>query len=412
MDKQKNYKLILHILITVICVSVFYYITVRTKPYPFSDFLYYWNYATDLSQYYKGGLLFLLYAPLKFLDIQPYIAAFIVNSLCFIALSYSMWLGRKSKLQIVSSILLALVGIWFLGFIPIVNTDIPTISLFILGIAFFFRYLHSKKTILIVLSMLSLTFSLSMRSQLFFICIFFILIIIGIFIFQYIKKLKFNKILKLVLLILAVSTISSFTVTKYLEVQTTNTTELAIHKRLTFYTGLFDSTSIGEWCGSWSSEAVKHSQNEMNLPLKAVLIQNLQKMSLKQITDIIQCKWENYIFVYNESGLKWLEGHMTNGWTTTKEFGNYWNSLKYIEYFSVQIIKLTSFFLVFLFIYDIKKFSKSEIFIFGLTVFTVLMFFAIHTILEIQARYIISPVIISLIFPLYLHSRAFKILTN
>jgi hypothetical protein len=118
---------ILHCITTIGLIASFFVITKNFKPWPISDFKDYWDTSTDLQHYYKGGLLFLLYAPLKLLKFSPYWSSFLVNSFCFTILSYILWINKKPYWQLLSSCILFLTGIWFSGFIPIVNSDIPTI---------------------------------------------------------------------------------------------------------------------------------------------------------------------------------------------------------------------------------------------------------------------------------------------
>lgn len=409
MHKRINYKLVLHLAVTALFIAAAFYVTIKTKPYPFSDFLYYWNYVTDFSIYTKGGLLFVLYAPLKLAGLTPYISAFIVNSLCFIALSYAMWLGKKqTKWQWVSSILLGVIGIWFLAFMPIVNTDIPTIALFLLGIRLFIDFLDTKKKLYLGLAIASTAISLSMRSQFFYISIFLIVIILAIFLFQYLKKIPFNSSLKFFLILILASTVISFAATKSLGTFTKDKSLLAVYNRVTFYTGLLDTPSVGASCGTYNDAAVEKALAELNQPFVKTLITDLKAIPVQQLVNTVLCKWNNYIFQYNQFGTTWLWGHITNGWTETKTVGFFWQVWEYMEYFAAKILKLAGFALVLLFIYDFKKFKKSEITVFLFAMFTVLMFFGIHTILEIQPRYIISPVIIAIVIPLYLHAGLFK----
>ena len=156
-----------------------------------------------------------------------------------------MWLGGKSRWQILSSVLLALTGIWFLGFILIVNTNIPTIAIFLLGIRSFINFWDTKKSVFMFLSVISIAISTSMRSQLFYISLVIIDSILIIIIFKYIKKQKLNTSLKFLLILLAASTIISPSTNEYLEFRNKNVTDSILYKRTTFYTGLLETPSYG-----------------------------------------------------------------------------------------------------------------------------------------------------------------------
>jgi hypothetical protein len=199
----------------------------------------------------------------------------------------------------------------------------------------------------------------------------------------------------------------AFASTKFVESQSKVPEQITFIKRVTFYTGLLETTGDGPSCGMWTPQAVYRTEYELETPFVSAILKGIKSLRPQQLIDIIQCKWKNYIFEYNGSAMAWLEAHITTV-DSNHVFGSYWNNFKYVEYYSAQILKLATLILLILFVYDIKKYSKPEIIGFIFTVFVVLCFFAIHTILEIQPRYIIPPVLISLVFSLLLHSRMLK----
>lgn len=409
MNKLLDKRLFIHIVVTISCLTVFYFITIMTKPFPVSDFLYYWDYVDDLSQYYKGGLLFLPYLPLKLLGLEPFISAFIVNSLCFIGLSYTFWLGKDTKLQYLSTLFLGLTAIWFSGYIPIVNSDIPTITIWLLGISLFLKFLNTRQKFYMILAILSFLFSLSIRSQLYYISIVILIIsLISMLLYhRHLFQAQFET-LKFLSILLTVSIILSFISGKLLESQSSETELIKFHKRATFYTGLLETPQDGVACGGWNIEALQRTTDEMNTPLINNIEKGILSLPREKLINTIFCKWEKYIFEYNQSGFLWLEIHITQGWTIEKNFGEFWGYYKHIEYFAANILKLFSFSLIFLFFSNIKKYQKTEIVVFFATVGIILLFLLIHTILEIQARYIIAPVLTGLTLSLYLHSGLFK----
>jgi hypothetical protein len=408
MNKQYNINLALHIILTIFCIVIFYYLAIKTKPLPVSDFSYYWNSFDNLSQYYKGGFLFLPYLVPKLMNIEPYISALIVNSLCFLALSYSMWLGNKSKWQLLATILIIPIGVWFSGFIPIVNSDIPTITIFILGIRIFIKFLESRQTLLLVLSVIMITFSLSLRSQLLYITLLSIIFISLYSIFCKLKSKKISILLKYLFLILVASFTLATLGIQLLEYKSQEKDLLQYHKRATFYTGLLETPQQGVSCGGWNLNAVERTKQEMNKPLAKSLVSGFTKIPGEQLVNTILCKWENFLFEYNGSGLYWLEVHITNVWTEEKNLGELWGYYKHIEYFSVQILKLTFFSFILVSVYNYKKYQKTERSFFFITYSVILCFFLIHTILEIQPRYIIPPIMLGLFMPIYLNSGILK----
>jgi hypothetical protein len=240
---------------------------------------------------------------------------------------------------------------------------------------------------------------------LFYISVITIVLILPFIFFR--KKLALKQGFVSLLIFLISSVCISFVGTKIVEARSQEHEQIVFIKRLTFYTGLLDTTSDSLSCGNWTPHAEYRTRSELNKPLSTTFLEGLKNFTPQQIVDIIQCKWKNYIFEYSGSAITWLEMHITYG-NNGHVFGPYWGNLKYVEYYSTQILKLVPFLLLLLFAYEIRKYSKVEIIGFIFTVFVVICFFAIHTILEIQPRYIIPPVLISLVFSLYLHSRMLK----
>jgi hypothetical protein len=104
----------------------------------------------------------------------------------------------------------------------------------------------------------------------------------------------------------------------------------------------------------------------------------------------------------------WLRSHLVkaNREETINSF--YFNLWDLIEGMSVRILKFMSAFLYISFLLKIKDRNKTEVGICIYTTFILLFFFGVHTLMEIQPRYLISPVIFTTIMMLYLHLGEFK----
>jgi len=398
-NNMKAFPLILHICITVVFIIIFFIITQKFKPIPISDFKDYWDTSTNLQNYYKGGLLFLLYAPLKLLNLSAYWSAFLVNSSCFIMLSYILWLDKKSHFQLLSSFVLLLIGIWFSALVPIVNSDIPTIIFVLFGLKIFSISIKNNKNILILTSIILLTIGLSIRSQFFYA---FLLLSIFLLIFYATTK-KRTLLLKRSLLFIISSVVISFSANFGLEAYSSNKIRIEEHKRVPFYTGLIE-TAITDNCGRYNTSALKLAQEEIAQPLSSLLIKKYSQIPLERYIKIISCKWEHYFFSYNQSTVGWLRSHLRIN-ETIENFDDVslylWD---YLEGISVHLLKLISTFLYLLFLYNFKKQRIIDKFVFGILTYILLFFLAIHTVMEFQARYLISPIILTTITMIYLHA--------
>lgn len=396
----KKYRLpIIHITVTCGLIISFFFITKRFKPEPISDFYFYWLSVEDLSTYYKGGLLFLLYLPFRALSISAYWSAFIVNSLLYLGLSYILWLKAKTKLQLICTFTLLLCGIWFAGFIPIVNSDIPTIIFILLSIKIYIEAIQRRKKILYLISFFCMVIALTMRSLFLFsfLLLFFSLLLLYVF-----GKSK-KKNLKNFLFFLFLSITFSFIINWGLELQSNNYEEIQIHKRITFYTGLIESHET-ERCGRWTIEGREATKNDLEKPMSQILISEYKSIGIKKAKNIILCKWENYLFNHNQSTVGWLRAHLNQNdkKNLITKNSNILRDWDYIEGFSVRILKILSTFFFLKFLYEFNKKSKLQKSVFFSLSSVLLFFFIVHTIMEIQPRYLISPIIFCLVVLLYL----------
>jgi len=403
---QKRFLLITHISLTVVTIIVFFFITQKFRPQPISDFKEYWLLASDLKSYFKGGLLFILYLPLKTLNLQPYTCSFIVNSFCFIVLSYLLWIKGKKKLQPLATFILLLSGIWFSGFIPIVNSDIPTVIFLLFGIRILLKNIkNNNKFHILYLGIIPTVIGLTMRSQFLYAFFFLSLVLLTVYFFSHKKKI--SSILKNFTLFIVFSTLIAFTMNWVLEQQSQNQSQIEIHKRVPFYTGLIETT-VKERCGRFNVPAVTLAEKEIEQPLIQLLIKKYRNISVKRYLQIFTCKWENYFFNYNQSSVGWLRSHLKLNETLNKFNNFYFYLWDYVEGISVHLLKLISTFLYLLFLYNFRKKSKIEKILFICLSYILLFFLAVHTIMEIQPRYLISPVIFTTIIMIYLHTEEFK----
>jgi hypothetical protein len=179
-----------------------------------------------------------------------------------------------------------------------------------------------------------------------------------------------------------------------------------MHKRLTFYTGILESSTTTNWCGGWTQKASEVALSELDQPFPKLLLTKYKNFPKKDLISIILCKWERFLFLENQSSVNWLKSSLRNNNKTDliSENSFYFSTWNYLEGFSVRILKLIPFSLLILFLSKLDKRSNLERNVFYFTVFVLLFFFIVHTILEIQPRYLISPVLFGVILMLYLES--------
>lgn len=244
-----------------------------------------------------------------------------------------------------------------------------------------------------------LTISLSIRSQFMYAFLF-----LSIFLLiYYILTKKKTILLKKTLLIILSSTILAFTIISVLEVYSVNKIRIKEHKRVPFYTGLIE-TPVTDNCGRYNSSALNLAQKEIAQPLPKLLIEKYSKIPIEKYIKILTCKWEHYFFSYNQSTSGWLRSHLRAN-ETIDEFNDFYLYLwDYLEGISVHLLKLVSTFLYLLFLFDLKKKKSFDKFIFGILTYILLFFLAIHTVMEFQARYLMSPVILTIVTMLYLQA--------
>ncbi len=391
---KKKTPLIIHLIATIFPIIGFIFLTYEFKPTPLSDFLYYWDYSTNLGIYIKGGFLFLLYAPLKIAGITPYTSALLINSLCFILLAYMLWIENNFKKQILPSFCVLLIGIWFLAFSPIVNADIPAITFFLIGLRLFHKYYRTNQKLFFILACSSFILSFTIKIQ-FLLIAFLVFIIIFLYTVFFAKR---NKVQKDILFLLGIAFFISFFSCKLLEKHSNNIEGLEQHQRVTFYTGLIETSDSGISCGGWNLKGVEKEKAERATPLFKAVGNGIKEKNKKQLIQTILCKWDNYIFNYNQSGVGWLKGLITENIEREK----FLLFLDTIEGISIKFIKLIATLLVFFFIYQWKNKKLKEKLIFIYLLFNLLAFFGIHTILESQPRYLLSPILMSLYIMIYL----------
>lgn len=261
------------------------------KPEPTMDSKLYWEIAYDLSIYHKGGLIGLWLLPLRAIGLKPFIAALVMNGICLFGVYYATWLKdalssyRTIFLQVLLTLGASMFGFWFSGYLGIINADFTNVALIIIALRCFHDYLLYEKKSLLSVGVLALFFAISFRVKTG-------LALGGLLVYLFVfgfRKLKAIKAYRLLVISLAVMLIFAAGVEVVLRMQSDAKIDVARQGRLQLYTGLLD-TSVGPMCGRWTREAYEKTLEELDLSLVEVFEKHLGVKSKTYIAEIILCK--------------------------------------------------------------------------------------------------------------------------
>lgn len=338
-------------------VFAFIFVAVFFPVNPISDFWWYWTSSIDLSQYIKGGALVFLYAPFSFFKIPPYFSALIINLSSFLLLSS---IYPNSKL---ASISLFFIGMSWAAWSPIVNSDIPSASLLAVGSILLVRHRF-------IVAFLLLTLGLSMRLQSVIVALFILIcIFVASFHFQFSKKSVF---------VLFLSILMALGIDHGLKTNSIQKVEIINSQRVPLYAGLHMGNDI-KTCGEITSLTDQEIFENNKKTLIQYIANYLEKEFPFEFSNLILCKFKK-IVMYSGSGSYWL------GWIRKD---NYLDLINFIENFSVFFIK---FMLAILLIINRRT---QSIFI---PVIILLGYLGLHILFEIQPRYIIPALTVSITF--------------
>jgi hypothetical protein len=203
------------------------------------------------------------------------------------------------------------------------------------------------------------------------------------------------------------SILFSISTNSFLESKSQVPEQITIHKRLTIYTGLFDSSDQIAWCGGWTENAVTKCGNESSIPFKDVIINGFKKITPEKFSTTILCKWSRFLN-FSDSATEWLEWHLGQEGEVSEKRMLFLTLLKYTEKIIGETLKYSSACLLFISLLRFNKFSKEEKAFLLIGILFVLIYFGIHTFLEIQPRYIIPPLLFLPFVNIYLLSGKLK----
>lgn len=318
---------------------------------PISDFGQYWEASGDLTQYVKGGVLVLLYAPFYHIGFPPFIAALLINLSAFFLLSSVFPTGK------LSSIILLFIGLSLSPWAPIVNSDIPSVALLAAGMIVLFRSNYC-------LSFFILTAGMSIRMQSIAIGI----VVFGIGLLLSIRKSNLRK----SIVVLVFSMLLGFSINQILQIPSVQIIEIAKSSRVPIYAG-FLATEPGPKCGEITTESKEAMLAQMDQSVIEVF--RFQPNPI----DLFFCKWKKMV-LYDSSGAFWLGNYRTD---------SIWSVANTIESTAIWILKLSC--IAFLALTQ----NRTKHYWLALIIF--FSYLGLHTIFEIQPRYMIPAIILPIL---------------
>jgi hypothetical protein len=365
------------------------------RPVPFSDFAAYWSGATDVSMYTKGGILTLVYRPFAFYDVQPYLAALFVNTIAWMVLSFSLWIAphaypsESTNLHLFTLGLLAACGCWWIGFVPIVNSDLPSAAALAFGVSKITSIQENKtnKNLKILLAMtVAFACAFSVRSQhaAGFLVVACFALLLAIF-----RKLPWRQAGYLFIAVFSAVTIGQ-AVNSALIHQSTSPGAHAPHGRISLYVGLlFAEPDLH--CGTYSKEIAARAIREKDRSLVKVAYDEIAKGGLARIASVVACKVGKILIFYNSVSSSWLasSSEMTGGKEPTMSIRMYtYRVLKILDHLAGISLKVL---LIAMLYISSRKFPARNGFFVSLSI--LISYLLMHSMLEVQSRYVIGPLI-------------------
>lgn len=358
------------------------------KPEPTMDSRYYWALATDLSIYHKGGLIGIWLLPLKWLSLKPYEAALVMNGvLLFFTYCATMIFPKISNwkqalVQLAATLGSAMFAFWFSGYLGIINADFTNVALIIISLRLFYGYLQNGKKVTFALGLFTMFFAISFRVKTG-LALGGILVFLVLFGFKHLMTAQREKVLVIALAILLIGAAG---IEVGLRVQSEAKVDVARQGRLQLYTGLLD-TSVGPMCGRWTREAYEKTLEDLDLSIFQVFEKHLGVKSKRYIVDIVLCKLKAIVgytdFSYNEIipvGVQYRP-------VTTGDY----DIIRKYEPLEDQLVSIFKWMVYGMMLVTFVIGSKYRMLGRTLPIFVYFTFLALHAVFEIQARYMVEP---------------------
>lgn len=377
----------MHMAVTLFFLFYSYHVVNVVRPLPTSDFKYYWDLASDLSIYHKGGIIGFIYAPFKQLGLEPYWAALMVNGFFFVLTSIATWLSfnkNKHAKHLISQFLmtlgLAMFGFWNAAYAGMVNADFPNVALLIISTRAYSIYgtkMSNKWGLIIGGIGIYLAVALRVKTGLALGIIVSILVLVNFK--TIIQKNKLRLFIITVCIAVGFAAVTEIT----LRHQSLRQEDVARQGRLQLYTGILH-TSKGPMVGRWTKEAYDKTLEELDLSMTEVLHKHLSVKSKTYLMSLVGEKWLT-VLRYDDFAYRELLAFGVRHRQYTPEDLEIVKPNEILEEQLVECFKI----LVYLSILFTLIFNKSKVRIIPFAIY--FAFFLLHGIFEIQARYMVEP---------------------
>lgn len=380
---------ICHAFVFITFVKLGFEVVDTVKPMPTSDFIYYWNLAGDLSIYHKGGIIGFIYAPFKAMGIEPYWSALIVNTFFYTLVFIASWLGFKkyrSPFAVIGQLLLtfglAMFGLWNAGYAGMVNADFPNVALLIAATRGFSLYGVKRNKLWLILGGIALFLAVALRVKTG-LALGIIVLMILIFHFRSVQK---PTAVRWIVLVICIAVGFAAVSEVMLRRQSDRQEDVARQGRLQLYTGILD-TSTGPMCGRWTRESFNKTLEELDLPLSEVIEKHLSVKSKQYLLEIVQCKL-TAVLNYDEFSYRELLAFGVKHRNYTEEDLELVRHYEKLEEKWVNWFKIITYLMI---LTTLVLWRKLRIPM-AITPFAIYFaFMALHSIFEIQARYMVEP---------------------
>jgi hypothetical protein len=261
---------------------------------PVSDFVIYWGRSTDLSMYIKGGGVLLLYAPFKYFNLPPSLAAMVVNLAAFFCFALAVWpiqllkISTRWTLSNMMLYLLSIILVFCFGLIwwPMAGfTEVMFIHTGLLALSL--RLIFSaRNNVHLYLGSFLCIFALTMRIQS-------VLFLIGMISGAVVLSLVFFRtvVLRRACIAIFLSCLISSGIEFVLCAQSHDSFQVKLNHRTPLYTGLLVGNP--DDCGTYHPPAHAAAVEEVNLPIATVVKKHLSHQPAKKVFSYMGCKLKN-----------------------------------------------------------------------------------------------------------------------
>jgi hypothetical protein len=377
-------------------------LTLRWRPAPHSDWLYYWRAAGNVEAYERGGLsLWLLSIP-KALGLSPDVASLLLNLPAVVVLAWLAYRVDRSRWKVCAQVLMAylllispFLGIVQLDLVPAAQLAIGLWLVMDTGIALprQFRFL---------LALLAIVFAVSSKPQ-------YALIIWAMTGMVLLGRLLFGRRrfegLSIVLGVLLAGSLLGFATDMGLRHLSGRTQQIRTSSAVTLYGGLLvSSEKRTEGCGYWSVKAAEAAKQDLEKPLEEAVVDRLQARPVGHWLSVVRCKMPEIVRPVPYA-LYWLieSPNVREAIDASPQHDGIEAIYQKARRWEERLYRWVTAFVLLLCAWTTLRLWRRLPGMAILPVLWVLSFWAVHSVFEIQGRYflgmfVIAPLLCALLY--------------